>query len=53
MKILGRESAIARISTRSFSGRLRYRVGAQEQMVFEVAEGVDRFVVTSLQVEKG
>jgi len=51
MKILGRESAIAPISTRSFSDRLQNKVGEQARMVFEVAEeGVHSAV--SLPVEQ-
>jgi hypothetical protein len=52
-KILDRESAIARISTGSFSDRLWSRAGEQARTPFEVVEEVEHFAVTSLQAEKG
>ena len=51
MKIWDRESATARISTRSFSDHLSNRVVEQVRKVFEVAEA-GHFVVTSLPVER-
>jgi hypothetical protein len=50
MRILGRENAIARISTHSFSDRRLSRVEERVQKVFEEAGGVVHFVVTSLPV---
>jgi hypothetical protein len=52
-KILDRESAIARISTGSFSDRLWSRAGEQARTPFEVVEEVEHFAVTSLKAEKG
>jgi len=51
MKILGRESATARISTHSFSDRLLSKVEEQAQISVEAA-GEEHHSVVFLQVEQ-
>ena len=52
MKILGRESATARISTHSFSGRLQSRVEEQARMAVEAAGEGPHSVVSLLAAQK-